>query len=355
SVPRPGARPESAAAVARRADQRPGHRPPAGGAGAGGPAAARSRADGARHDARTLHRRRVRRPAGVARRRAGGGGRAAAGGAHRGAARAALPGPGSGAPWGARAAGRPGAVRGARVLTGADPGALASPCSPRSDHVGAPNRVGVPPSASSITVKNAPCGSSITATRPCGMSVGAMTTLPPSCMARAAVASQSLTAKYTIQCGGRFGAQWLPPPIGIIPATDVPFTSHSVYVTEPYPVALTPQPNTAGYKCCAFSGTSVPSSLPQSAPAALTRPAPVIFRGCQTAIGAPEGSRNTAIRPWSCTSNGGTTTVPPAAAARRAASSASSVVTYVDQAGRRPSPKSGPAPATVRPSLLKVT
>ena len=64
------------AAAAGRADQRAGHRPPAGGAGAGRPAAPRARPDRAGHDARPLHGRRVRRPDGAARRRPGGGGRA---------------------------------------------------------------------------------------------------------------------------------------------------------------------------------------------------------------------------------------------------------------------------------------
>src|SRR6266516_7732301 len=73
------------------------------------------------------------------------------------------------------------------------------------------NRIDQPGwSAGGWTMLNAaPCGSLATAIRPTGVSKGAASTVPPSSVTRPAVASASVTAKYTCQwfgtpaiCGG---------------------------------------------------------------------------------------------------------------------------------------------------------
>ena len=73
--------------------------------------------------------------------------------------------------------------------------------------------------SSLITAQTAPPGSWITAIRPTGMSIGSTWTVPPSDLARSAMASQSATAKYTIQCvgkpGGKFSFICMHPPIGL--------------------------------------------------------------------------------------------------------------------------------------------
>src|SRR5947209_102790 len=57
-------------------------------------------------------------------------------------------------------------------------------------------------SESLITLKDAPCGSMRVAKRPTGTSIAGAATLAPSPVAASTVASQSVTAKYTPQCGG---------------------------------------------------------------------------------------------------------------------------------------------------------
>src|SRR3954469_22853409 len=80
---------------------------------------------------------------------------------------------------------------------------------------------------SAMTLKTAPKGSVTVEKRPGSMSIGGMSTVPPRSAIRATAASVSSTAKYPAQNGGTSAGI-----IGgfcIIPATDRPFTCHSVY------------------------------------------------------------------------------------------------------------------------------
>ena len=72
---------------------------------------------------------------------------------------------------------------------------------------------------------------------------------------------------------------------------------------------------------------------------------------CHAEMKAPAGSWNTAILPWSPTSNGGAITVPPALVTFFASASTSSVPMYRDQAVGLFGSILGPMPAASWPPI----
>jgi hypothetical protein len=93
--------------------------------------------------------------------------------------------------------------------------------------------------------------------------------------------------------------------------------------------------------------------LKTTPPCSFTASAPRCRLGCHTAIGAPSGSANIAIRPASNTSNGSLMMVAPAASALAAVSSALSTHTYVFHTATGGRPRgSSRVPAAARPPIV---